>query len=142
MLTMPKADGQWSWTAKRSEALGASWLTKNNTSSLALPRTSSMCRWLRRRASVIQRFVPKRDTHLPMFCGALFDYTNMSRESALGSSDAVLRSLALLDARLGKRRLKCIRLSEGAPELEQACLRVRLEGEGIAVQTKAKEFRS
>src|SRR5262245_45175506 len=79
---------------------------------------------------------------VPMFCGALFEYTNMSLESALNSSDAVLRSLALLDARLGKRRLKTIRLSEGAPVLEQACLRVRLEAEGMAAQNNGEEFRS
>jgi hypothetical protein len=74
-----------------------------------------------------------------MFYGALFEYTNMSLESALGSADAVLRSLALLDARLGKRRLKTIRLPEDAPALERACLHVRLEAEGIAPQAQRGE---
>jgi len=78
---------------------------------------------------------------VPMFCGALFEYTNMSLESALGSSDAVLRSLAILDARLGKRRLQTIRLSEEAPDLERACLRVRLQAEGITAQTQREKLR-
>jgi hypothetical protein len=68
---------------------------------------------------------------LPMFCAALFDFTNMSVEAALGSSDAVLRSLAILDTRLGKRRLVDIKLSEDAPNLEKACLLARLEAESI-----------
>ena len=73
---------------------------------------------------------------LPMFCGTLFSYTNMSIDSALASPDAVLRSLAVLDKRLGKRRLAGIRLSNSAPELEQACLRARLAAEGIAAQQR------
>ena len=73
---------------------------------------------------------------LPMFCGALFRYTSMSVESALASPDAVLRSLAILDKRLGKRRLARIQVPEDAPDLEWTCLRARLEAEGSKAQQR------
>jgi hypothetical protein len=71
---------------------------------------------------------------LPMFYGSLSAYLNMSVEAALASSDAVLRSLAILDRRLGRRRLAGIRLSGEASELEVGCLRARLDAEGLEAQ--------
>src|SRR5262245_18298566 len=40
------------------------------------------------------------------FCGTLLKYTSTSIDAALASNDGVLRSLAFLDRRMGKRRLR------------------------------------
>jgi len=58
-------------------------------------------------------------------------------ETALESNDLVIRALALLDRRLGKRRLRSLCLAPNASELERALLRVRLESEGITPQPQA-----
>lgn len=68
---------------------------------------------------------------LPMFTGTLHQFTNMSVDAALESPDAVVRTLALLDRRTGKRRLKRFTTQLPSTELEQECLVFRLKAEGI-----------
>jgi hypothetical protein len=66
------------------------------------------------------------------FHGAVWDFTQISIDDALKSEDAVIRSLAYLDARTGKRRLVKLAKNEPATHLECACLKTRLQAENIA----------
>jgi hypothetical protein len=66
------------------------------------------------------------------FYAAIREFLQMSIADALGSPDALHRSLAYLDARLGKRRLGQLASVRPATDMEVACLRTRLEAEGIA----------
>lgn len=66
------------------------------------------------------------------FHSAVWDFTQMSIADALASDDAVIRSLAYLDARTGKRRLLRLASVEPGSQLERACLGARLCAEGIS----------
>lgn len=66
------------------------------------------------------------------FHRSVWDYTQMSINDALDSRDAVIRALAYMDARTGKRRLRQLSAAPPATELERACLAARLRAEGIA----------
>jgi hypothetical protein len=68
---------------------------------------------------------------LPMFTGTLHQFTNMSIDAALESPDAVVRTLALLDRRTGKRRLKRLAKKMPSTRLERECLVFRLKAEGL-----------
>ena len=68
---------------------------------------------------------------LPMFMEALFQFTRMSIDAALESSDAVLRTLAVLDPRTGKRRLMELAQREPPTDLERQCLLLRLRAAGF-----------
>lgn len=68
---------------------------------------------------------------LPFFLATLFAYTSLSVEAALGSTDAVLRTLAILDRRTGKRRLMKLASTPLATDLERRCLEFRLQVEGL-----------
>jgi hypothetical protein len=68
---------------------------------------------------------------LPMFYKSVFDFTNMSLEDALGSDDAVQRTLAYVDRRLGKRRLAELAHEAPKTDLERKCLETRLRAEGM-----------
>jgi len=72
-------------------------------------------------------FVSQYDFHQ-----AVWDLTQVSIDDALASPSAVLRALAYMDARTGKRRL--VKLAERAPRssVERQCLKARLEAESIA----------
>ncbi len=59
------------------------------------------------------------------------DWFDLSLEKSLASPNPLVRALALLDRRLGKRRLKTLRLPDNASELEQKFLGIRLKAEGI-----------
>jgi len=71
-------------------------------------------------------------THdLRQFYRSLEDYLNLSIEDALSSPDVLARSLALLDRRTGKRRLRQVSPT-GLHPLEAACLAFRRKAEGLA----------
>src|SRR5687768_13245582 len=53
------------------------------------------------------------------FNQALFDYLNLSLEDALASSNVVVRALAVLDRRLGRRRFEKLQLSNDEHPLVQ-----------------------
>jgi len=61
-------------------------------------------------------------------------------EEALESEDLIVRALALVDRRVGKRRLRSFRLAPGASELERRLLRSRLEAEGITPRPDGHDF--
>lgn len=65
------------------------------------------------------------------FYRSLQDYLNMSIDEALGRDDPLIRALALLDARLGKRRLRVLWGVKCRSRLEAACLNLRCAAEGI-----------
>lgn len=68
------------------------------------------------------------------FHAAVWNYTQMSIDDALDSRDAVVRALAYMDARTGKRRLRQLSAAPPATELERVCLAARLRAEGIAAE--------
>ena len=65
------------------------------------------------------------------FHEAVWDYIQLSIDESLKSYDAVTRSLAFLDARTGKRRLRQLAAHAPRTSLERACLGFRLRAEGI-----------
>lgn len=71
--------------------------------------------------------------------GALRESLSLSIDDMLRSSVGIIRALAMLDSRLGKRRLS--RLSFAADEitLVRACYRVRCEAEGIMPGTEGEQ---
>ena len=72
-------------------------------------------------------------THdLRQFYRALEDYLNLSIEEALASPDVLIRSLALLDRRTGKRRLRQVSAA-GLHPLEATCLAFRRRAENIRI---------
>jgi len=68
------------------------------------------------------------------FHSAVWDYTQLSVDDALVSPDAVIRALAYLDKRTGKRRLRDLASEPPRTQVERACLRARLESEGLAFE--------
>ena len=67
------------------------------------------------------------------FYNAFYDYHNNSIEKSLASPDATVRLFAILDRRVGKRRLhKILAEVENQPEWLQVFFKLRLEAEGIA----------
>lgn len=52
-----------------------------------------------------------------LFARSLFDYTSMSVEDALASSNFLIRAVAILDRRMGKRRLERVSLANDENEL-------------------------
>ena len=68
-----------------------------------------------------------------MFYYAFREYDTQSIEQSLESKNALVRVLAILDRRVGKRRLASIkeRGFDGEPEWVQFFYRLRLEAEGL-----------
>lgn len=66
-----------------------------------------------------------------MVVESLSQYLNLPIEDALASPDALIRSMAVLDHRTGKARLRKLRTSHVADPLEKRCLEFRCEVEGI-----------
>ena len=73
------------------------------------------------------------------FMDACRDYLNISIEDALVSENPVIRSFAMLDKRLGKRRLKLIERN-GLHPLALKLLNLRLECENL--KTAGKDIQS
>ena len=65
------------------------------------------------------------------FHEALYSYIGVAIGDAISSPDPIVRGLAMLDARLGKRRLRELRLPAGEHPLVQLLFAVRCEAEGI-----------
>ena len=66
------------------------------------------------------------------FLGALLDYLQLSVDNALRSEDPLVRALAMLDRRLGKRRLRVLSLESRVEHpLVRQFLGIRLRAEGM-----------
>jgi hypothetical protein len=70
--------------------------------------------------------------HLSTFEEAVSRYPECTVEEALASPDVVTRGLAMVDRRLGKRRLATLELRTDESSIVQRLLDVRLEAEGMA----------
>jgi hypothetical protein len=60
-------------------------------------------------------------------------YFNMPIDAALESSNVLIRGLAMLDQRLGKRRLRVLASAAASHELVEQLPRLRWEAEGISI---------
>ncbi len=65
------------------------------------------------------------------FTTTLAGYLDLSIDAALGSDDPLVRALAMIDRRVGKRRLKSMLLGEGEHPLVRAMLELRREAERV-----------
>ncbi|WP_342601097.1 hypothetical protein MHB48_08880 [Psychrobacillus sp. FSL H8-0483] len=63
---------------------------------------------------------------------SLVQYSNFSIEDALISKDIIVQALALIDKRLGKRRLENLEFNSGTHPLVMKFFQIRCEGEGIS----------
>jgi hypothetical protein len=63
---------------------------------------------------------------------SLVQYSNFSIEDALISQDVIVQALALIDKRLGKRRLENLEFNSDTHPLVIKFFQIRCEGEGIA----------
>ena len=69
------------------------------------------------------------------FYAAFHDFDNQSIEESLKSSNLLIRIFALLDRRVGKRRLLAMKEQmPQEPETVQTFYRIRLEAEGLLVR--------
>jgi hypothetical protein len=66
------------------------------------------------------------------FMAALYSYLDMTVEDALSSDQLVHRALAVLDRRLGKRRLRALELRTDEHPLVRRLLAFRQQVEGLA----------
>jgi hypothetical protein len=73
------------------------------------------------------------------FSQALFDYLNLSPEDALASSSVILRALAMLDRRLGRRRFEKLQVLGDEHPLVRAFYELRGEAEEWATITPQAE---
>ena len=65
------------------------------------------------------------------FYEALYRYLEISLEDAMASENPIARGLAMLDGRLGKRRLRTLHLPPAEHPLVHLLLAVRCEAEGV-----------
>jgi hypothetical protein len=62
---------------------------------------------------------------------ACFEYDALESHACLASDNALIRSLAVLNARVGKRRLKALAEADDLHPLTRALLEFRLQCEGL-----------
>ncbi len=67
----------------------------------------------------------------------LASYLHLSVDDAFLSANVLIRALAMLDSRLGKRRLRTLQLSDDEHPLVRQFYALRCEAEGIEAQTTA-----
>jgi hypothetical protein len=65
------------------------------------------------------------------FVAALVEYLEMPIDKAIQSSNVIIRSVAMFDRRLGKRRLQSMQFSEDENPLVKSFYAIRCEVEGI-----------
>lgn len=65
------------------------------------------------------------------FMAALAEYLEMPVDKAIQSSNVIIRSIAMFDRRLGKRRLQSMQFSEDENALVKSFYKIRCEVEGI-----------
>ena len=66
-----------------------------------------------------------------LFGKSLFDYLSMSVDDAIESRNFLIRAVAVLDRRIGKRRLEAMSLRTDEHELVRLFYKLRLEAEGL-----------
>ena len=127
------AEGRWAFVIDGQEVAGLGCIVADQEESKLIDRVVADSGLSPGRAQPQADVILRTRAHhtLPMFTSALFQFTNMSIDLALKSADPVVRALAALDRRLGRRRL--LRLAERYPEtdIERQCLLIRLHSENI-----------
>jgi hypothetical protein len=80
--------------------------------------------------------VARREEIYPLddFRKAVADYPDMSIDAALASDDPITRGLAMLDRRLGKRRLISSAFANDPSHVVRDLYRLRCEAEGLAAR--------
>ena len=74
------------------------------------------------------------------FYGAFYEYHNSSIENSLESSDPLVRLFAIMDRRIGKRRLDKIQQEVvKQPEWLQIFFKLRLEAEGFLTEKRTEQ---
>jgi hypothetical protein len=68
------------------------------------------------------------------FVAALVEYLNLPIDKAIQSSNVIIRSIAMFDRRLGKRRLESMRIDEKDNPLVISFYTIRCEVEGINIE--------
>jgi len=84
-------------------------------------------KWDQAEALLEQKEVFSKD----QFYLSLQQYIQLSIDAALNSSNTIIRAIALLDRRCGKRRLATLKPPDDAPNLVKECYRIRCEAEGF-----------
>ncbi len=69
------------------------------------------------------------------FSRALWDSLSLSIDDALQSDNMIIRAFAMLDSRLGKRRLRALHLADDEHPLVRQFYDLRCEAEGIGTQS-------
>jgi hypothetical protein len=64
------------------------------------------------------------------FYSSLYEYLNLPIESALSSPNVLIRALALIDRRLGRRRFEALSLAPGEHDLVRLFYSLRTDAEG------------
>jgi hypothetical protein len=80
--------------------------------------------------SIVERYTTGNLSHYGFHKSAV-DFLSLSVDAALESQDPLHRSLAILDSRLGKRRLLQLDAASMTTSLERTCFEVRMEAEGL-----------
>jgi hypothetical protein len=68
---------------------------------------------------------------LERFCDTLEEYCNLSFVQALDSQNVLIQTLAMLDKRMGKRRLRTLHLDSNTHPMVRYFYEFRLKAEGI-----------
>lgn len=70
------------------------------------------------------------------FTRAIDAYPNLAIDEALASTDPIVRGLAMLDRRLGKRRLAQLTVAASEPPFVRMLLEIRRSAEGLSPQLR------
>jgi hypothetical protein len=81
--------------------------------------------------AAIKELVSRGQHYVPLFREQMFVFAHQGIDQALESDDSIVRALALLDKRLGKRRLTKFMQNKRKTSLEQLMLDLRVEAEGM-----------
>lgn len=68
------------------------------------------------------------------FQNALTEYISLSIDEALRSPNTLIRAWSMFDRRLGKRRLRTLRIADDDALLVRQCYQLRIQAEGIVTE--------
>ena len=75
----------------------------------------------------VEKSLTKREIHAPQdITSSIRTYFDLDPRIALGSSDPILKALAMIDKRIGKRTLKAIELADGEHSLVKSLYALRM----------------
>ena len=117
------------------DEIGRGWITVDGE------EIHNMCYWLQHkegepRIEIDQTVTPPVVTHRGVmstfdYTKALIEYLSNSIEDSIDSKNYLIRALALIDSRCGKRRLEKLNIGPDEHPLVQRFFQLRCEAEGI-----------